>query len=134
MSIFLALPTASNLDTNLRSFFNSTICPLLVFTLAFLSIVENVFSFVALSVAKRSGSSINNCSDIKVLHLCSPISFAEIMSLDTLAGATFPLAILTMLSSTSKGLLMFVIISTTLDTSCSWYLICVSSMSLRDLQ
>ena len=36
MSMSLELPIANSLETNLISFFNSTICPLLVFTLFFL--------------------------------------------------------------------------------------------------
>ena len=102
MSTSLALPTASNLEINFKLFFSSTICPLLVFTFVLLSIVENVLSLVALIVANRSGSSLSNCFDIKVLHFCSPMSFAQFMSLETSAVATFTLAILNMLPYTSK--------------------------------
>ena len=57
---------------------------------------------------------------MNVLHLLSPISLAESISLQTSVGATTPLAIFTRLfPSTSNGLIIFVMISETLLTSVS---------------
>ena len=77
MSMSLDLPTASILDIKFKSFCSSTIFPLLVLSLLFFSIVENVLSFVAGRVAKRSGSFVNTFSNVNNAHFCSPIIYED---------------------------------------------------------